>query len=177
MLFFLCWGIYQGTVRSQLRKKYNIDGGSRIFDCAKMCFCGYCCMQMLIMEIESREETYFGCCGRHIVNHPKSVKKMHRLRCEGERYQNEVRRQWMRVLSKIMEQPEVSNVPDRVHNNHPNVSQLLTFFRDRPGLCRHVGGNVLRFYSPYVSEDFLPWTFKGTTAATIDRVTGAGFRR
>ena len=51
-------------MRGQLREKYNIENGSALCDFAKSYFCALCTIQMLIQEIEDRENKKIGCFGK-----------------------------------------------------------------------------------------------------------------
>ena len=75
--------------------------------------------------------------------------------CETEEYQNEVRRQWLRVFEAIGAPSHslYSTIP-RVARADPEVSQMIEFFRSRPGLRTIVGGQITLFYAPPSALDF-----------------------
>ena len=65
-----------------------------------------------------------------------------------ERYQREVRREWARALVQYSD----SRRPPLAVCRDPGLSQMFAFFEERPGLCRCVGGSVVRFYSPTTAD-------------------------
>ena len=71
--------------------------------------------------------------------------------CETEEYQNEVRRQWLRVFDAIGARD--FTIP-RAAGADPEVSQMIQFFQSRPGLRTIVGGQMTLFYAPPSALDF-----------------------
>ena len=80
----------------------------------------------------------------------------YRRDCKTDQYQNEVRRQWLRVFEAIGAPSHslYSTIP-RVARADPEVSRLIQFFQSRPGLRTIVGGQIARYYTPQSSLSFV----------------------
>ena len=76
--------------------------------------------------------------------------------CNTDQYQNEVRRQWLRVFDAIATPSHsLYFATPRVARADPEVSQLIEFFKSRPGLRTIVGGQIALYYAPTSSLDFV----------------------
>ena len=83
-----------------------------------------------------------------------------------EAYQNEVRREWLRVLYALNKKRMGSR---RAMPTDPEVWQLLQFFELRPGLHRQIGSIMALYYHPPTAHDFLPPPPKPTKSRSIHK--------
>ena len=81
-----------------------------------------------------------------------------------EAYQNEVRREWLRVLYALNKKRMGSR---RAMPTDPEVWQLLQFFGLRPGLHRQLGSIMALYYHPPTAHDFLPPPPKPTKPMSV----------